>query len=286
MNGVIKWLFMLIFGFIAAFSFTFFVNGTLKPSNDGIIEYVKKPYVNPEVWQNNGITFNAKGMKDGVFGIQGTPINNQNILYNICSVDFNTEIIKNTVITAFLRWNTAPVENVTIGIYMDLNWDGVSSGYILEPIYPEKYIYKNLYKTIKEKYPEKVATAKEITIKNILLMVSKNSVGKYFDLVANISVKSKTEVKAQNMLQWFTNIVNSTRQESFWDFIKAPIQRFVDKMTYFDSIESPSFWEVLDAIWNVFLLILSPIEIAGRALWWLALVLYDLIPLLLNPSWV
>ena len=117
-------------------------------------------------------------------------------------------------------------------------------------------------------------------------MVSKNSNGKYFDLVANISVKSKTEVKAQNMLQWFTNVVNSTRQESFWDFIKAPIQRFVDKMTYFDSIESPSFWEVLDAIWNVFLLILSPIEIAGRALWWLALVLYDLIPLLLNPSWV
>ena len=286
MNGVVKWLFMFVFGFIAAFSFMFFVNGTLKPSNDGIIEYVKKPYASPEVSQNNGITFNTKGMKDGVVGIQGTPINNQNTLYHVCKVDFNTEIIKNTIITAFLRWNVTPVEKVSIGIYMDLNWDGVPSGYILEPIYPEKYIYKNLYEIIKEKYSEKVATAKEITIKNIFLLVGNNSVGKYFDLVANISVRSKTEVEAQNMLTWFTNIVNTTRQQSFWDFVKEPIQRFIDKMSYFDSLDKPSFVEVLTAIWNVFLLLLSPIEIIGRALWWLALVLYDLIPLLLNPTWV
>ena len=87
------------------------------------------------------------------------------------------------------------------------------------------------------------------------------------------------------MLTWFTNVVNTTRQQSFWDFVKEPIQRFIDKMSYFDSLEKPSFVEVLTAIWNVFLLILSPIEIIGRALWWLALVLYDLIPLLLNPTW-
>ena len=91
------------------------------------------------------------------------------------------------------------------------------------------------------------------------------------------------KVEASNMLTWFTNVVNTTRQQSFWDFVKAPIQRFIDKMSYFDSLEKPSFVEVLTAIWNVFLLILSPIEIIGRALWWLALVLYDLIPLLLNP---
>lgn len=286
MNGVVKWLFMFVFGFIAAFAFMFFVNGTLKPSNDGIIEYVKKPYVSPEVSQNNGITFNTKGMKDGVFGIQGTPINNKNTLFHISAVNLNTEDIKNTTITAFLRWNTSPVKDVSVGIYVDFNVNGVYAGYVLEPIYPEIYAQKNLYDIIQKKYPEKITEEAEITIDNLLLIVSNYSVGKYFDLVANISVRSKTEVEAQNMLQWFTNIVNTTRQQSFWDFVKAPIQRFIDKMSYFDSLEKPSFVEVLTAIWNVFLLILSPIEIIGRALWWLALVLYDLIPLLLNPTWV
>lgn len=286
MNSVIKWLFMSVFGFIAAFSFIFFVSGTLKPSNDGIIEYVKKPYVSPEVLQNNGITFNTKGMKDGVFGIQGTPINNKNTFFYIRTVNFNTEKIKNTTITAFLRWNTSPVKDVSVGIYLEFNLNGAYAGYILEPIYPEFYIQKNLYDMIQKKYPEKINEEVEITIDNLLLIVGNYSVGKYFDLVANISVKEKTEVKAQNMLQWFTNIVNTTRQQSFWDFVKEPIQRFIEKMSYFDSLERPSFIEVLEAIWNVFLLLLSPIEIIGRALWWLALVLYDLIPLLLNPTWV
>lgn len=286
MNGVVKWLFMFVFGFIAAFSFMFFVSGTLKPSNDGIIEYVKKPYVSPEVLQNNGITFNTKGMKDGVFGIQGTPINNQNTIFHIRAVNFNTEEIKNTTITAFLRWNTSPAKEVSVGIYVDFNLNGVYAGYILEPIYPEIYIQKNLYDIIQKKYPEKITEEVEITIDNLLLIVGNYSVGKYLDLVANISVRSKTEVEAQNMLQWFTNVVNTTRQQSFWDFVKKPIQRFIDKMSYFDSLEKPSFAEVLEAIWNVFLLLLSPVEIIGRALWWLALILYDLIPLLLNPTWV
>lgn len=286
MNSVVKWLFMFVFGFIAAFSFIFFVNGTLKPSNDGIIEYVKKPYVSPEVLQNNGITFNTKGMKDGVFGIQGTPIDNKNTLFYISAVNLNTEKIKNTTITAFLRWNTSPVKDVSVGVYIDFDLNGVHGGYVLEPIYPEIYTQKNLYDIIQKKYPEKITEEVEITIKNLLLIVGNYSVEKYFDLVVNISVKEKTEVKAQNMLQWFTNIVNSTRQQSFWDFVKEPIQRFINKMSYFDSLERPSFIEVLEAIWNVFLLLLSPIEIIGRALWWLALVLYDLVPLLLNPTWV
>nr|DAP12889.1 MAG TPA: hypothetical protein [Inoviridae sp.] len=286
MNGVVKRLFMFVFGFIAAFSFMFFVNGTLKPSNDGIIEYVKKPYASPEVLQVNGITFNTKGMKDGVVGIQGTPINNQNMLFQMSAANLNTEEIKNTEITAFLRWNTSPVKDVSVGIYTEFNLNGVYGGYILEPVYPEIYVQKNLYDIIQKNYPEKVTEEAEITVNNLLLLVGNNSVGKYFDLVVNISVKGKTEVEAQNMLTWFTNVVNTTRQQSFWDFVKEPIQRFIDKMSYFDSLEKPSFVEVLTAIWNVFLLILSPIEITGRALWWLALVLYDLIPLLLNPTWV
>ena len=32
MNGVVKWLFMFVFGFIAAFTFMFYVSGGIEPS--------------------------------------------------------------------------------------------------------------------------------------------------------------------------------------------------------------------------------------------------------------
>lgn len=284
MNGVVKWLFMFVFGFIAAFSFMFSVNGTLKPSNKGVEEYVVKPYSFGEIATQRGITINAKGLQDGVFGITGK-INQEvnNTLFTIFSgahVKVPTEAKLQASFTGDIG---AEGKEAYIRIYIDYFHEDASGKltWVTQetiPIEKGPYIYVDVY--------GKSAIEKEANRCTLYVQVIDNTKKYDFDAIIRISVKAPVEIKAQNMLTWFTNVVNTTKQQSFWDFVKAPIQRFIDKMSYFDSLEKPSFAEVLTAIWNVFLLMLSPIEIIGRALWWLALVLYDLIPLLLNPTWV
>lgn len=276
MNGVVKWLFMFVFGFIAAFTFMFFVNGSVKPSTN---IYEKRDIS----LKNNPTT--AYGLEASETNkriwIKGTFVR-EDAMYTSFEIKkdnvYETRPIKINIATD----NHKPVADKALNIKIVVNFfNGATQtrqvGIGLE--------YKPGEKGKLFKYDE-VQFKENETRANVYILVSNINSGTDIDCTVWGYILIPEVTEGDNMLTWFTNVINSTRQESFWDFIKAPIQRFVDKMTYFDSIESPSFWEVIDAIWNVFLLMLSPIEIVGRALWWLALVLYDLIPLLLNPSWV
>lgn len=275
MNGVVKWLFMFVFGFIATFTFMFYVSGGIEPSNNGIINLAEKPYADGEKYTSYGVTFLANG---DIIGVQGKQEGRTYSLFKIKDLTSIPNPKKNIRVEMFVTGDYGVNEFTCIRAYADL-YDG------------------DMYKTSKV-IP---ATAKGFVIENLLteeeiglydritIYIQTVDVGelKYeFNAKIKLRIIQEVEIKAQNMLTWFTNVVNTTRQQSFWDFVKEPIQRFIDKMAYFDSLEKPSFVEVLTAIWNVFLLMLSPIEIIGRALWWLALILYDLIPLLLNPTWV
>lgn len=276
MNGVVKWLFMFVFGFIVAFTFMFFVSGSVEQSNDGIIEYVKRPYKNGDEYKNYGITYINNGKT--IYG-EGTVEGRTYSIYMLTGGVEIKDMTQNVMITAYFEGNYGVDANAFVRFYADLRDENKT--YITTvtmPASPKGWVQKEL---IPEQY------LGQIKYMEIALQVINVTGPKYnFHFTAKISATQKIEPTGQNMLTWFTNVVNTTRQQSFWDFVKEPIQRFIDKMSYFDSLEKPSFVEVLTAIWNVFLLILSPIEIIGRALWWLALVLYDLIPLLLNPTWV
>lgn len=274
MNGVVKWLFMFVFGFIAAFTFMFFVSGNVEQSNDGIINLAEKPYTDGEKFTNYGITFLVNG---NVIGVQGKQEGRTYSLFEIKDLISIPNPEKNIRVEMFLTGDYGVDEFTYIRAYVDL-YDGDTFK-----------ISKAIPATAKGFVIENLLTEEEIGLYNKIAIyiqtVDSNKVGYEFNAKIKLRIIQKVEIKAQNMLQWFTNIVNSTRQQSFWDFIKEPIQRFINKMSHFDSLERPSFIEVLEAIWNVFLLLLSPIEIIGRAIWWMALVLYDLIPLLLNPTW-
>lgn len=274
MNGVVKWLFMFVFGFIAAFTFIFFVSGSVKQSNDGIINLAEKPYADGEKYTNYGITFLVNG---NTIGIQGKQEGRTYSLFQIKHITSIPNPKKNIRVEMFLTGDYGVNEFAYIRVYADL-YDG--NTYKATKAIPA---------TAKGFVTENLLTEEEIGLYNkIAIYIQTIDVGKLgyeFNAQVKLRITQEVEIKAQNMLTWFTNVINTTRQQSFWDFVKEPIQRFIDKMAYFDSLEKPSFVEVLTAIWNVFLLILSPIEIIGRALWWIALVLYDLIPLLLNPTW-
>lgn len=275
MNGVVKWLFMFVFGFIAAFTFMFFVSGSVEQSNQGIINLAEKPYADGEKFTSYGVTFLANG---NTIGVQGKQEGRAYSLFRIKDITSIPNPEKNIRVEMFLTGDYGVNEFTYIRTYVDLYDGGMYKKSKVIPATAKGFVIENLL------------TEKEIGLYDrIAIYIQTGDVAelKYeFNAQVKLRMTQEVEIKAQNMLTWFTNVVNTTRQQSFWDFVKKPIQRFIDKMSYFDSIEKPSFTEVLTAIWNVFLLILSPIEIIGRALWWIALVLYDLIPLLLNPTWV
>lgn len=275
MNGVVKWLFMFVFGFIAAFTFMFFVSGSIEPSTNiyekrdillkqnPITSYgVTASEFNKRIWIRG--TLEREEINYVSFGIKKDNIyQNKPIKINV-TVDNHKAItsskLKALIVIDFYE-NQKYVRQVGVGAEFHPGETGVIF------TYKEEYFKENE------------------TFANVYILLGNMINGTKVDLTMWGYVLVPEKVEANNMLTWFTNIVNTTRQQTFWDFVKEPIQRFIDKMSYFDSLEKPSFVEVLTAIWNVFLLILSPIEIIGRALWWLALVLYDLIPLLLNPTW-
>lgn len=275
MNGVVKWLFMFVFGFIAAFTFMFFVSGSVKQSNDGIINLAEKPYADGEKFTSYGITFLANG---NTIGVQGKQEGRAYSLFKIKDLTNIPEPKKNIRAEIFLTGDYGANEFTYIRLYVDLYNNETYKTSKVIPATAKGFVIENLLTEEEIGLYNKIA----IYIQTVDTAVS----GYKFNAQVKLRMTQEVEIKAQNLLTWFTNVVNTTRQQSFWDFVKEPIQRFIDRMAYFDSLEKPSFVEVLTAIWNVFLLILSPIEIIGRALWWLALVLYDLIPLLLNPTWV
>lgn len=275
MNGVVKWLFMFVFGFIAAFTFVFFVSGSVKQSNDGIINLAEKPYADGEKFTNYGITFLANG---NTIGVQGKQEGRTYSLFRIKDITSIPNPEKNIRAEIFLTGDYGVNEFTYIRLYVDLYNNETYKTSKVIPATAKGFVIENLLTEEEIGLYNKIA----IYIQTVDTAVS----GYKFNAQVKLRMTQEVEIKAQNLLTWFTNVLNTTRQQSFWDFVKEPIQRFIDKMSYFDSLEKPSFVEVLTAIWNVFLLILSPIEITGRALWWLALVLYDLIPLLLNPTWV
>lgn len=275
MNGVVKWLFMFVFGFIAAFTFMFFVSGSVEQSNQGVINLAEKPYADGEKFTSYGVTFLVNG---NTIGIQGKQEGRTYSLFKIKDLTSIPNPEKNIQVEMFLTGDYGINEFTYIRSYADLyNGNTYKTSKII-PATAKGFMIENLLTEEEVGLYDRIA----IYIQTVDTAVS----GYKFNAQVKLRMTQEVEIKGQNMLTWFTNIVNTTRQQSFWDFVKEPIQRFIDKMTYFDSLEQPSFVEVLTAIWNVFLLILSPIEIIGRALWWLALVLYDLIPLLLNPTWV
>lgn len=275
MNGVVKWLFVFVFGFIAAFTFMFHVNGSLEQSNQGVVDLTPQPYYNGEKHEDHGITYIVNGK---TIYAEGVVTGRSYSLYLLRNMQEIQDLTKNAKITISFSGNYGINYNTYARAYVDIYDENKNylatktvpsnkTGWIQEDLIPEQYIGKAKY------------------IKPYIQVIDVNESGYKYHFMAKITITQETEATGTNMLTWFSNIINSTRQQSFWDFVKKPVQRFIDKMSYFDSLEKPSFGEVLTAIWNVFLLILSPIEITGRALWWLALVLYDLIPLLLNPAW-
>lgn len=276
MNGVVKWLFMFVFGFIAAFTFMFFVSGSVKPSTN---IYEKR---NISLKNNPTTAYGLKVSEQNKrIWIRGTFVR-ESALYVSFSIKkdnvYETRPIKINIATD----NRMPVEDKALNITIVVDFFNGSTHVRQSGI---GVAYKPGEKGRLCKYGE-VQFKEYETRANVYILVSNINSGTEVDLTMWGYMLIPEKVEGNNMLTWFTNIVNTTRQQSFWDFVKEPVQRFIDKMAYFDSLEKPSFVEVLTAIWNVFLLILSPIEIIGRALWWLALVLYDLIPLLLNPAWV
>lgn len=274
MNGVVKWLFMFVFGFITAFTFIFYVSGSIEPSNNGIVDLAEKPYADGGKYTSQGITFLANG---NTIGIQGKQEGRTYSLFKIKDMISIPNPKKNIRVEMFLTGDYGVNEFTYIRAYADLyNGDTYKTSKVI-PATAKGFVIENLLTEEEIGLYDRIA----IYIQTVDVEVS----GYEFNARVKLRMTQEVEIKAQNMLTWFTNVVNTTRQQSFWDFVKEPIQRFIEKMAYFDSLEKPSFVEVLTAIWNVFLLMLSPIEIIGRAIWWLALVLYDLIPLLLNPTW-
>ena len=275
MNGVVKWLFMFVFGFIAAFTFMFFVSGSMEPSTN---IYEKRDILlreNPIT--SYGVTaseFNKRIWIKGTFERESASyvsfqIKKDNV--------YETRPIKINIATD----NHKPVTDkaLNINIIVDFFNDSTHTRQLGIGVAYRPGEKGKLYKYGEVQFKENETRA------NVYILVSNINSGTEVDLTMWGYMLIPEKVEGNNMLTWFTNVINTTKQQSFWDFVKEPIQRFIDKMSYFDSIEKPSFTEVLTAIWNVFLLILSPIEIIGRGLWWLALTLYDLIPLLLNPTW-
>ena len=275
MNGVIKWLFMFVFGFIAAFTFMFFVSGSVEPSTN--------------IYEKRDISLKNNPTK--AYGLEASETNKriwirgtfarENALYVSFQIKkdnvYETRPIKIYITTD----NYKPVADKALNITIVVDFFNGSTHTRQSGI---GTAYRPGEKGKLSKYDE-VQFKENETRANVYILVSNINSGTDIDCTVWGYILIPEVAEGSNMLTWFTNVVNTTRQQSFWDFVKEPIQRFIDKMSYFDSLERPSFIEVLEAIWNVFLLILSPIEIIGRALWWLALVLYDLIPLLLNPTW-
>lgn len=275
MNGIVKWLFMFVFGFIAAFTFMFYVSGSIEPStniyekrdisleNNPTTAYgLEASETNKRIWIRG--TFEREGALYVSFDIKKDNV-------------YETRPIKINIRTE----NNKPVADKALNISIVVNFFEGSTQTRQVGI---GVAYRPGEKGRLSKYGEVQFKEKE-TRANVYILVSNISSGTDINCTIWGYMLVPEVAEGSNMLTWFTNVVNTTRQQSFWDFVKEPVQRFIDKMAYFDGLEKPSFVEVLEAIWNVFLLILSPIEIIGRALWWLALVLYDLIPLLLNPTW-
>ena len=265
MNGVVKWLFMFVFGFIAAFSFMFFVGGSL-PQEE--YDFKKQPIVQQP---GSGLTLTAVSKYE--YHVTGKKSEAASTTYNLYNLAAEKDLY-NLTLTVYTLLHDVKTDYAYVHFHIVWYEDG-------------KYNEKYFPDVTGQSGPQ--TTTIEIPKANIVkLNMYFYGAEEYDQYIRVVPILYGTEQNEthQNMLTWFTNVVNSTRQQSFWDFVKEPIQRFIDKMSYFDSLEKPSFVEVLTAIWNVFLLILSPIEIIGRALWWLALVLYDLIPLLLSPTWV
>lgn len=275
MNGVVKWLFIFMFGFIAAFTFMFFVSGSVKPSTN---IYEKRDIS----LENNPTT--AYGLEAAETNkriwIRGTFVNEDRLYVSFAIKKdrvYETRPIKIYIATD----NHKPVPDKALNIKIVVDFFKGST-HVRQSAIGSEYRPGETGKLFN--YGE-VRFEKNETQARAYILVSNINNGTDIDCTVRGYMLVPEVAEGNNMLTWITNIINTTRQQSFWDFVKEPIQRFIDKMSYFDSIEKPSFTEVLAAIWNVFLLILSPIEIIGRALWWLALVLYDLIPLLLNPTW-
>lgn len=266
MSGVVKWLFMFVFGFIAAFTFMFFVSGSL-PQEE--YKFKKQPIV-----QQPGSGLTLTEVSKYQYYLKGEKKENESTVYTIYKLEPFEQYYNNLTLTVYSHVYNSKTNWAYVHFFIKYFEDGQ---------YKTKY-----FPAIAEgegEYTTIIELPKASELQLNMYFYGAFEYDEYIKVVPILYGAEQNEAH-QNMLVWFTNIVNSTRQQSFWDFIKEPIQRFIDRMTYFDSLEEPSFIEVLKAIWNVFLLILSPIEIIGRALWWLALVLYDLIPLLLNPTWV
>lgn len=275
MNGVVKWLFMFVFGFIAAFTFMFFVSGSVEPSTN---IYEKRDI---SLEDNPTTAFGLKASETNKrIWIRGTFVR-EDRLYVAFDIKNNSVYETRPIKINITTDNHKPVPDSALNIIIVVDFYNGST-------YTRQSDIRTVYRPGETgklfKYGE-VQFEKNETRARAYILVSGMNSGTDIDCTVWGYILAPEVAEGNNMLTWFTNIINTTRQQSFWDFVKEPIQRFIDKMSYFDSLEKPSFAEVLTAIWNVFLLILSPIEIIGRALWWLALVLYDLIPLLLNPTW-